>query len=274
MSRNYFDTLHGIVDLPEEQSQFPPPVSSTLSTMFDSLNGIYIPQTRSLNLTSESINFGESDLDGPITNATSPSIMSMIRQGFNNLANTTNLNTIQQNNLATTFTEQNPESWAIGSNLIDSGTFRPSDTPLSTDSLVNASEVYPDAIETAETVESSVPGLGEYFAAGFLMNSVMSSANNSEAQTLISNASSKFNYGLGGAMNQQLYDSHVNADTSQMNMVNSYGSLFGPIGLVGTAIYNAFQPTPGSSVNLDTTYSTSGQMVDGTSQAVVSTLSS
>lgn len=143
--------------------------------------------------------------------------------------------------------------------------------PLENSSVEFVADSETTGILSLDTLASAADFNG-YMALGAAEAFGITSANTAYANQLDSQAQSTFRYGLGNQINQNAYTSSVNSSTSSNNAAISLGAFFGPIGVTAASIYNAFQPQPGSTANLDTTYSTGGQMVDGTSSGVVASL--
>lgn len=127
-----------------------------------------------------------------------------------------------------------------------------------------------ESIPAAEAVESSIPGVGEYFLAGMAIKSIGDSYFSSQMTSAQNFASTHFQYGPGRSLAEADYLSAASNNINSKETTFDMSSFLGPIGEIGSAIYNAFVPDSPSS--FDTVFSPTG-MVDGQSAAVIDTSS-
>lgn len=129
-----------------------------------------------------------------------------------------------------------------------------------------------EAFETGEAVAgSAVPGLGEILIANAMVAQGFQSSYDNELSSARNFGNTAFRYGPGANMNAAAFDAKATEDVSEEKSVMAISSMFGPPGTAVGALINAFSGSAGSSANLNTTYSTSGAMVNGTSPEVADT---
>lgn len=126
------------------------------------------------------------------------------------------------------------------------------------------------ALAAEEVGGEAIPGVGEAMAMGALAGQGLKSVYTQDEQQAEAASQSQFRYGLGSQMNQSNYIAQLQSNLANEKSTIDLGTLFGPAGVALGGILNAIFPQ--QQADLNTTFSTGGQMVNGTSAQVADTM--
>lgn len=144
------------------------------------------------------------------------------------------------------------------------------------------SERFPiGGLQSAENAASAAGKVGSFFkglntntvlgvnaALGQMTGMAFNAGYDREVSEAQNYATNNLRFGAGAAINQQNYVNAYARDAAQSRAAMNIGSSFGPVGsLVAAAVNSSRTVSP----NLNTSYSTGGSMVNGTSDASAST---